>query len=296
MPAFLALRIAAVVATAAFVGAAHAGGALYRVERAGVPPSYLYGTLHSADPRVARIDAAVADALAASRRYAPELVMGEGDLEDFLAGASYEDGRRLADALDAGSVVRARAALQGRGIDDGRYARLKPWALFLMLVEPPANASSPTLDALLLDLARRRGLVVIGLELPEEQIASFDVVPVDTQAALVRWALDHRGDLGADHERTVAAWLAGDLAALKRESRAPGRRDPAIAPHFDRLTRHLIDDRNALLAHRLYLPLRAGRVFVAVGALHLDGPKGLVALLREQGYRVRRVKRRRGGC
>lgn len=296
MPASLALRIAVASAIAALACVAHAGGALYRIERAGVPPSYLYGTLHSADPRVARIDASVADALAASRRYAPELVMGEGDLEDFLAGASYDDGRRLADVLDARSMVRARAALEGRGLDVDRYARLKPWALFLMLVEPPATAPGRTLDALLLDQARERGLRVIGLELPEEQIASFDVVPVDTQVALVRWALDRRGELATDHERTITAWLEGDLAALRREVRAPGRRDPAIAPHFDRLTRHLVDDRNALLAHRLYLPLRAGRVFVAVGALHLDGPKGLVALLREQGYRVRRVKRRRTGC
>ena len=40
------------------------------------------------------------------------------------------------------------------------------------------------------------------------------------------------------------------------------------------------------MAHRLFLPLRAGRVFVAVGALHLHGRRGLLALLREQGYRV----------
>jgi uncharacterized protein YbaP (TraB family) len=43
------------------------------------------------------------------------------------------------------------------------------------------------------------------------------------------------------------------------------------------------------MAHRLFIPLREGRLFVAVGALHLYGPKGMLALLREQGYRVTRI-------
>jgi uncharacterized protein YbaP (TraB family) len=43
------------------------------------------------------------------------------------------------------------------------------------------------------------------------------------------------------------------------------------------------------MAHRLHLPLLRGRVFVAVGALHLHGRDGLLALIRRQGYRVSRV-------
>ncbi|MBK7472549.1 MAG: TraB/GumN family protein [Betaproteobacteria bacterium] len=51
----------------------------------------------------------------------------------------------------------------------------------------------------------------------------------------------------------------------------------------------MILDRTALMHHRLFLALRSGRVFVAVGALHLYGEQGLLALLREDGYRLTRV-------
>jgi uncharacterized protein YbaP (TraB family) len=43
------------------------------------------------------------------------------------------------------------------------------------------------------------------------------------------------------------------------------------------------------MAHRLFIPLRDGRLFVAVGALHLFGSNGLLSLLHAQGYRVRRL-------
>jgi uncharacterized protein YbaP (TraB family) len=62
-----------------------------------------------------------------------------------------------------------------------------------------------------------------------------------------------------------------------------------MAPHFAQLTRYLVEGRSALMAHRLFLPLREGRVFVAVGALHLYGSKGLLALIRAQGYSIHRV-------
>jgi len=41
--------------------------------------------------------------------------------------------------------------------------------------------------------------------------------------------------------------------------------------------------------HRLFLPLRRGQVFVAIGASHLHGDRGLLAMLRRDGYRVTRI-------
>ena len=123
----------------------------------------------------------------------------------------------------------------------------------------------------------------------EGQISAFDTIPWATQVALVQFVLVHRAALARDHDAVIAAWLGRDLAELAALNAAPGRAHPEMAVHFAELTRHLIDNRSVQMAHRLFLPLRAGRVFVAVGALHLYGTRGLLALLKAQGYRVSMV-------
>jgi hypothetical protein len=159
----------------------------------------------------------------------------------------------------------------------------------MRLAQAPAGGGGPMLDEILVLDARSRRLNVIGLELPEEQVAALDTIPVASQVALVQWMLAHRAELPANHEKAVEAWLARDLARLAALAAAPGRADPAMAPHFEELARHVVVNRSVQFAHRLFLPLRGGGVFVAVGALHLHGPEGLLALIRAQGYRVRRV-------
>jgi uncharacterized protein YbaP (TraB family) len=45
-----------------------------------------------------------------------------------------------------------------------------------------------------------------------------------------------------------------------------------------------IDARNGRMLESLLLQLEDKRVFVAVGALHLPGEKGIVELLRQSGF------------
>jgi uncharacterized protein YbaP (TraB family) len=68
-----------------------------------------------------------------------------------------------------------------------------------------------------------------------------------------------------------------------------GEQFPSMGRHYRELTKHIIYDRTVMMHHRLVLPLRAGRVFVTVDAMHLYNGKGLLALLQDDGYRVTRI-------
>jgi uncharacterized protein YbaP (TraB family) len=265
-------------------------GLLFRLDKPGIPPSYVFGTVHSSDRRVTAVPAEVMAALARARTFAREVVFSERDAAEFFASAQFDDGRRLDDLFDPPTMAAIRGALAGAAPADDALVRLKPWAVLLKVSErPPLPGEGASLDTLLLAEAKRHRLSVIGLELPDEQLSAFDAIPLAAQVALVSYALAHRDTLARDHEAVIAAWLDRDLAALAKLRDAPGRVDPLIAPHFAELNLHLVENRSAQMAHRLFLPLRGGRIFVAVGALHLYGERGLLALLGEQGYAVRRV-------
>jgi uncharacterized protein YbaP (TraB family) len=250
----------------------------------------VFGTIHLNDPRVTAIPGPVMAALASSRRLAPELVLAREDMAAFFAAAAQlEDGHRLSEYFDADALERVRAAIGPDAPSAEALDRLKPWVLWLMLDRGGTIASAPSLDELLIVEARARRMVVFGLELPEEQVASLDALPMATQVVMVQWAVANRHRFAADREAMVEAWLARDLGKLAALAEAPAKADAALRPHLREVEKHLLENRNIVMAHRLFLPLRDGRVFVAVGAMHLVGPGSLLALIRAQGYRVTRV-------
>jgi uncharacterized protein YbaP (TraB family) len=85
----------------------------------------------------------------------------------------------------------------------------------------------------------------------------------------------------------VNAWQAGDPALLLEVTRAynetvPGAKD---------LEEKFIWSRHEAMANKIEAFLLSGRdrVFVAVGALHLAGPRGLVEILKSRGHSVRQL-------
>lgn len=264
-----------------------ASGLFWRVSRANVPDSFVLGTIHIADPRVSAVPEDVRNALTRSRVLATELVLRM--VGDHLQDAEFlEPPQRLAPLLGRDAYAALTLRLVEQDVPPATIARLKPWAALLRLTSP-GDAAGATLDENLYAVARAHRLPVRTLESADEQLAAFDAIPLASQAAVLRDAIEHPAEGDAARERSVRAYLAGDLAALAALPPAV-RRDATLVPHYRALVQHLITDRTVVMHHGLFLPLRAGGVFVAVGASHLYGDQGLLAMLRADGYRVTRLR------
>ncbi|HEX7052432.1 MAG TPA: TraB/GumN family protein [Burkholderiales bacterium] len=283
-----ALAAAALPAPARAARERFTRGLLWRVTRPGSPPSHVYGTIHDADPRLAALPAPVGAVLREAKCLMLEFLPSAYTAERFLEAALFDDGRTLEGAIGAEDFARAVEMLAPIGLPREVLNRLKPWGALINL-RSPRSAGGETLDARLIAAARARRLPVFQIEGVEEQIFTFDECPMDTQVALLRHALHHRDELLALQARTLDAYLAGDLAGIARLRAEAAARHPEIAPHQAVMDKRVLYDRSVVMAYRMQRELRRGGALVALGALHLYGAKGVLALLEQDGYRAARV-------
>lgn len=144
-------------------------------------------------------------------------------------------------------------------------------------------------DLFLAQLARQLRKPILSLETPEMQAS---LLVSDDPRETARTVGDLLDELEGGRAPRILDRLADDWRAGKLEDLA-GYADwcdcmntPAQRADFARL----IDARNPPMAARIAGWHTEGRaLFVAVGSLHMTGPIGLPALLREKGFEVERV-------
>jgi uncharacterized protein YbaP (TraB family) len=286
--AFLAGAIAIALAPRAAAAKRFERGLLWRVTRQGVAASHVYGTIHVADARLAELPAPVLEAFAGARSLMLEFLADAYSKERFLEAAMFLDSQTLEQKIGAADFERAYEHLRPIGLSREFVNKLKPWGVLLNLRNPGGADGSP-LDAQLLERARARRMPLHQIEEVEEQIFTFDEFPMESQVALLKHSLAHREELLQLSAHTLDAYLAGDLAAIWRLREAFVQRHPQIAAHQAVMTKRVVHDRSVVMAFRMQRQLRRGRAFVALGALHLYGEKGVLALLEEDGYTASRV-------
>lgn len=265
---------------------AHAG-VLFEIQSApGRAPSFLFGTIHSDDPRVTELPAQVQAAFDASPGFILEVIPDGSAIIKAMVTMAYTDGRRLSDVLPSELYRQASAALAERGMPEEAFRDFKPWAVMTLLSAPPAERGE-LLDLMLYRAAVEDGKRLEGLETMEEQLAVFDDLALTDQVALLRATLESWDQLPRMLDQLVMAYLARDLDALLELSEAYiAASEPRLASLF---WEAVVESRNRRMLERLIPLLDQGGWFVAVGALHLAGDSGIVESLRRHGYRVSSV-------
>ena len=268
------------------VVAAGEPGLLFEIDatEAGGAPCYLFGTIHSEDPRVLALTAPTQAAFDRSAVFIMETIPDTQAVIRAMMAMVYTDGRGLAGVAGRPLYDQTVKALAERGMAEEAIKDYKPWAAATLLGMPEAGTGE-FLDIRLYKAALAAGKQVQGLESIEEQLAVFDTLTEEDQIALLRETLEARATLPEVFARLLEAYLSRDLARLERlGDEYLGRGDPQLAARF----RHAaLEARNQHMTDRMLAYLRVGGCFIAIGALHLPGEEGVLSRLARAGFAPR---------
>ncbi|OUS32419.1 hypothetical protein A9Q99_01130 [Gammaproteobacteria bacterium 45_16_T64] len=245
--------------------------------------SYLLGTMHVSDEDVVRIPARLDSVIRSTSTLALELKLDVVNMMHVQQAFELARGQTLRSIIGADLYAQVISALRDRGYGLVDLNRFKPWAASLLLNYPPPG-EAVVLDKKLNDLYMLEGKRVIGLETPGEQMSVFEKMTIDEQIGFLTASLKQVPEIDAAMRTMKRFYLEGDLSGLLAFSELQSAN--LAYDGAEKLMAALIDVRNEKMVERMKPVLSRGEALIAVGALHLPGEKGVIALLRQRGYQV----------
>ncbi|WP_435417646.1 TraB/GumN family protein [Parerythrobacter aurantius] len=246
---------------------------------------WLFGTIHALPDGTEWHSGAVAEVTGK----ADYLVLEVAALDDsdairrsFMALAQSPGQPPLALRLDPGRRQALGDLIASTSYDADDFETIETWGAALIMAQAIASDAKPANGV---DRALQRhfaGRRIEEFEGASAQFAIFDRLAEEDQRAMLAAVVDEAG-LSKGRRSPAQIWLAGDLAALERETTSGILADPEVREA-------LLVERNAAWVQRTVNLLRAGeQPLIAVGAAHLPGSDGMIALLAAEGYTLRRI-------
>jgi uncharacterized protein YbaP (TraB family) len=254
---------------------------------------YVLGSIHYAKPDMYPLDAGIEDAFSRSHNLVVEADvgnLGSIDIEKLVGNAVYPDDETLKDHVSAETAGSVEAELAELGLPPEMFMKQRPWFLGLTLTSVGLlkMGFDPLygIDYHFLSEARSGGKKVLELESIAFQIELFSTMSDSEQESFLRSALDDLQLLKQGPQVLLNAWKTGDVKTMERLVSGTRTEDAAMASVIDKL----IYRRNARMTEKIrgYLAT-TDTYFVVVGAAHLVGDRGVIEMLRREGYRVNQL-------
>ncbi|TPN83718.1 polysaccharide biosynthesis protein GumN [Mesorhizobium sp. CU2] len=275
-------------------------GLLWKLEKPGEKPSYLFGTMHMTDMRVTTLPPAAQKAYDGAGTIIIETTDAMDKAKMMAAMASepglmmFTDNTTLSSLLSPQDAAILDKGLDARGIPPATVAKMKPWILSAMLALPACEvarqaAGAPVLDVKLATEAKASGKDVEGLETAVDQLRAMASLPLEMHMKSLVETMKLGDKVNDVNETMIVLYQHGETGMFWPLLRAvmPGAADdPASEAAFEQT---MITSRNKVMAAHAAPILAKGNVFMAVGAMHLPGAEGLVEDFRKAGYIVTAV-------
>jgi uncharacterized protein len=255
------------------------GPYFYRIEKGG-KTSHILGTRHIG-VSLTKFPKPVHDAIAAAKLAVFEVAPGDDSdlpkqnvvLRDVLGAEQWKHYQDLV------------------GVQTAQKLESTPPATAILAMMAMYEDITAALDLEIENQVVAAKIPTLGLETSEFQDRLLNKV---LDLRMLRAAVQHtkdRTELETDSRKDLGEYCAGtdDKPGMDDEMRADLLASGYTEAEIAKIDEEMVYARNADWIPKLEKLLARGNVFIAVGADHLTGPRGVVVLLEKRGYKLTRI-------
>lgn len=163
------------------------------------------------------------------------------------------------------------------------FNTFKPFMLMSMLTEKSLSCTvRESYEQTFIAMAAKQKKNIKGLETIEDQVAVFDSIPDSTEIANLKSMVVDFNKGVEEFKKLVAVYKTQDVDSMYRLTNQ--------SPELMEAEEELLVKRNSKWIPIIETNMQKTSCFFAVGAAHLGGDIGVIALLRKQDYTVKPVK------
>jgi uncharacterized protein YbaP (TraB family) len=247
-------------------------------------PSYLYGTMHMVCAEDAKMSVGLKDVIRKSKQVFFELDMD--NMEEMMSVLKYArmtNGLKISDLVSPVDYQKLEEYFKKNQsmLPFPMMTRFKPYFITAIISEGIMGCKEKSsVEQQILTEARQYEKEVNGLETLEFQASLFDSIPYEKQAQdlmLYVDSIDKYKQTTMDMMEMYRKQEINNMDSLMEKS------DPGMSQYMD----VLLFERNKRWAMQIPEQMFVMPTLFAVGAGHLGGDKGVIALLKKQGFTVK---------
>lgn len=218
----------------------------------------------------------------------PDILFSPNSFSKYEKQYTFQNGKTLKTVLSPKTYTLLKQKLEAMGADIQEAKNYKPWVLYLTL-SGRLDSSRDFRPELGIEnhfyrMAKDAGKPTGGLETIQDQLNVFDTLPFTIQDALLQESLAITDSKTREKAflHMVKAWHQGRLDGLEQLVET--------FKTYPLFYKKLLVQRNQNWVPQIESYLKEDKnVLVIVGAAHLAGEDGLIALLKKRGLKMERV-------
>lgn len=257
---------------------------LWKVEGDDIETSYIFGTFHMISQNDFNIRDGVKEAMISTDVLILELDMDDPSMQQKMMQNMQMKGdvtiKNMLDEKQFNAVDSVLKATVGQSLN--MMQTFKPFIVSSMIIPTLIEGQVVSYEMKLIGMAKQDNKEVLGIETVAEQMAIFDSIPYEQQAAELAEMIIDKEKTVQEFQRMINLYKAEDIEGLYN----------MFYDYYDtdKEIKLLLHDRNIKWQRRIPELIKEQSAFIGVGAGHLGGEKGIVQLLRDSGYKVTAVK------